>query len=218
VTEILRALLPPAVAVRATVADDGPEVTSMGSEAAVVEGAVPARRREFITARRCAREALSDLGSPPQPLPADKARMPIWPGGYVGSITHCEGFRAAAVARSSDYRALGIDAEPDEPLPPDVLDLVARPDELGELTGATLTRVLFCAKEAIFKAWFPLARTWLGFHDARVRFNHRTGTFDAEILVPAPVLYGRALQRLSGSWAVGNGLIATAVSIPAHDA
>ena len=96
-------------------------------------------------------------------------------------MTHCAGYRAAAVARSGDLAAVGIDAEPHAPLPPDVLELVARPEERVELTALEEARpdlhwdrILFSAKEAVFKAWFPLTRRWLDFTDVGTVPSTRT--------------------------------------------
>ncbi len=76
-------------------------------------------------------------------------------------MTHCDGFRGAVVGRSAEVRALGgIDAEPHDTLPKGVLDAISLPAErlaLGGLPGGDCTgdRILFCAKEATYKAWFP---------------------------------------------------------------
>jgi 4'-phosphopantetheinyl transferase EntD len=101
---------------------DVPESTMLSIEAAAVEGAV-AERREFGTVRHCARKALLRIGVPPVPVLPDVDGAPRWPVGVVGSMTHCAGYRAAAVARSSELCSVGIDAEPHAPLPDDSLDL-----------------------------------------------------------------------------------------------
>jgi 4'-phosphopantetheinyl transferase EntD len=58
----------------------------------------------------------------------------------VGSITHTRGFCAAACARSDDYLSLGVDAEPDEPLPAEIIDEVKR--EFFETVSAMSERYL----------------------------------------------------------------------------
>jgi enterobactin synthetase component D / holo-[acyl-carrier protein] synthase len=83
----------------------------------LVANAVESRRREFVTARRCAREALAKLGHAPTPIRSGPQREPLWPAGLVGSITHTSGFRAAAVAPRSVLSSVGIDTEPNCPLP-----------------------------------------------------------------------------------------------------
>src|SRR6516225_8640665 len=87
------------------------------AEEPAVRTAGPRRRAEFTAGRRCAREALARLGLPAAPVLAGRAGEPRWPAGVTGSITHCAGYRACAVARTADVTALGIDAEPDARLP-----------------------------------------------------------------------------------------------------
>ncbi|HEX6452667.1 MAG TPA: 4'-phosphopantetheinyl transferase superfamily protein, partial [Trebonia sp.] len=155
---------------------DPAEVALFPEEEAAVARAVGKRRQEFGSARNCAREALGRLGVPPAPILPGEKGAPQWPDGVVGSITHCAGYRAAVVARARDLLTVGIDAEPaGGALPDGVLDRVSLPAEramLGELSaaapGVSWDRLLFSAKESVYKAWFPLARRWLGFEDAEI--------------------------------------------------
>ncbi|MFD1149995.1 4'-phosphopantetheinyl transferase family protein [Saccharothrix hoggarensis] len=188
-----------------------------------VARAVDKRRREFATGRHCARTALAGLGFPPVPVPPGSQREPTWPDGVVGSITHCKGYRAAAVGRTADVRTIGIDAEPNEPTPKGVLEAVALPGELArmaELRAASdkvaWDRLLFSAKETVYKAWFPLARKWLGFEDAEVTINPDDGTFSARILVEAPVVDGFAVDGFTGRWLAREGFVVTAIAVPAR--
>ena len=96
------------------------------------------RRREFVTARRCAREALASLGQAPGPIGVGPSREPQWPAGLVGSITHTRGFRAAAVAPQSVVASIGIDAEQNEPLPDGVEKFVSVEGELEMLAALTV--------------------------------------------------------------------------------
>jgi 4'-phosphopantetheinyl transferase EntD len=79
-------------------------------------------------------------------------------------------------------------------------------------------RLLFSAKESVYKAWFPLARRWLGFDQADITIGALDGTFTARLLVPGPLVAGSALTVLHGRWAADQGLVATAVVIPAWPA
>nr|WP_284287855.1 hypothetical protein [Angustibacter aerolatus] len=74
-----------------------------------------------------ARQALRSLGVAPAPLPRGERGAPAWPLGVVGSITHCDGYRGAAVAAATECAAVGVDAEPAAPLPDGVLATVATP-------------------------------------------------------------------------------------------
>ncbi|GGK18990.1 4'-phosphopantetheinyl transferase [Pilimelia terevasa] len=184
-------------------------------EVAQVARAVPQRRREYLTVRACARRALAGLGHPPVPLPRGEGGAPAWPPGVVGSMTHCAGFRGAAVAAGAAYASLGVDAEPDAPLPEGVRDVIALPGELaGPLVTAHADRLLFCAKEAVYKAWYPLAGRWLGFEEARVSLG-ADGTFHAALLVPGPPYAGRPLAAFEGRWLSRDGLLLAAIALPA---
>jgi enterobactin synthetase component D / holo-[acyl-carrier protein] synthase len=217
---MLAALLPPVASVAEAFDDETPSPLYPDEEALVGQ-AVDKRRREFATARRCAREALAKLGVPDTPVLSGKNREPLWPDGIVGSITHCQGYRAAAVARRQDLASVGIDAEPHAPLPDGVLRVVALPQEavrLAELSASDpercWDRLLFCAKESVYKAWFPLAGRWLGFHDADIVIDPEAGTFAATLLVPGPPLGGTALAGFAGRFGVGDGLALTTVAVP----
>ncbi|MFD8205291.1 4'-phosphopantetheinyl transferase [Streptomyces sp. NPDC059695] len=192
-------------------------------EAALIARAVDTRRREFTTARRCARRALAGLGAPAAPLLPGPHGAPVWPSGFLGSITHCAGFRAAVAARSSTVAALGIDAEPNAPVPEGVLDAIALPDERRHLSELERSRpevrwdrLLFSAKEAVYKSWYPWTGQRLDFEDASLTFTPDDGTsggFTARVLPPAP--RGAALPgRLEGRWLAERGLLLTAITVP----
>jgi 4'-phosphopantetheinyl transferase EntD len=192
------------------------------AETAALGNAVEKRRREFATVRACARTAYQRLGVPAVPVVPGERGEPSWADGVVGSITHCDGYRACALARASSFASIGIDAEPNAPLPAGVLGDVARPEErpaLAELARLAphvhWDRLLFSAKEAVYKAWFPLARRWLGFEDAVVTIDRAAGSFHARLLVPGPPVGGRPLSTLSGRWLAADGLVLSAIALPA---
>ena len=188
----------------------------------IIARAVARRRREFAAGRACARAALAQLGEPPVPILRGPRDAPQWPAGIAGSITHCAGYRAAAAARTAGVVTLGLDAEPDEALPAGVLDVISRPQERAQLAAlaaahpdaACWDRLLFCAKESVYKAWFPLAQEWLGFDDAEIVIDVG-GTFTARLLVPGPLVNGSPLTSLGGRWLAARGLLVTAIALPA---
>ena len=197
---------------------DVPGATLFPDEEEVVTRAVDQRRQEFASVRRCARTALARLGVPPASILPGEGGAPAWPDGIVGSMTHCPGYRAAAVARAADIRAIGVDAELNEPLPAGVLDLVSLPEERDDLSRMQLRRsdvcwdrLLFSAKESVYKAWFPLTLRWLDFSDVRVTVDPVAGTFSARLLTACPLL-----ARVGGRWLVDAGLIVTAIAVPAR--
>ncbi|MET9381166.1 4'-phosphopantetheinyl transferase superfamily protein [Streptomyces sp. NPDC002928] len=206
--------------------DGSEEAALYPEEAAVVARAVAKRRREFAVVRSCARRAMEKLGVPPQPILPGERGAPRWPAGLTGSMTHCDGYCAAALVRAGDLASLGIDAEPHQPLPDRVLPAVALPTEAERLRRLTADhpeihwdRLLFSAKESVYKAWFPLTGQWLDFTEAdidlRVHPGERLrGSLRAELLVPGPVLDGHRLRYFEGLWTAQRGLVATAVAVP----
>jgi 4'-phosphopantetheinyl transferase EntD len=73
-----------------------------------------------------------------------------------------------------DVGALGIDVEPAECLAPELLDLVATPRERLDLgDDAYRGRLLFVAKEAVYKAVHPLDQTVLEHHDVEIDLANR---------------------------------------------
>jgi 4'-phosphopantetheinyl transferase EntD len=217
---VIEELLPAGVCVSETVGDD-PQARLLPEEEEIVARAVEVRRREVTYARTCARRALRALGHPEVAIPRGPKGEPGWPAGVVGSITHTKGYYAAAVAEPATVRSLGIDAEQHDVLPDGVLQHIAfGPEEamLGRLgPGPHWDRILFSAKESVYKAWFPLARRWLGFEDAELVLapgDGKTGTFTARILVDGTVPDGPPLVDLAGRWAVRDGFVLTALTLP----
>ena len=216
----LDAVLPAPVVTATATADDPAAVLAPEEEAAVAQ-AVASRRAEFTTARSCARAALRRLGAPSSAIPVGEKRAPVWPDGVVGAITHCAGFRGAAVAWRDEVRTVGLDAEPHGPLPDGVLDAVSDEGEravLGRLAhqraDVPWDKLLFSAKESVYKAWFPLTGRWLGFEDAEL-VPALDGTFRARLRVPGPVVDGVELASFDGRWVVRDGLVITAIALPA---
>jgi 4'-phosphopantetheinyl transferase EntD len=210
---VLEGLLPPSV-IAVETRSDRLDVELFPEEELALGRAVAKRRREFTTGRACAREALARLGVRSTPIGSGLNGEPLWPTGIVGSITHCEGYRACAVAPARAVLAIGIDAERDARLSDGVWAEVAFGSELALRAAASpgphLDAVLFSAKEAVYKAWFPLTRRRLGFADAEIAIAP-DGTFRARL--PAP---RAAIAELTGRWTAGDGVVLTAVAIERH--
>jgi 4'-phosphopantetheinyl transferase EntD len=198
---------------------DPPDLVPLPEEEPLIAKSVVKRRNEFITVRHCARIALRELGVPPVPILKGDKGEPCWPDGVVGSLTHCTGYRGAVVGRSIVVRSVGIDAEPHDVLPQGVLDSISLPGERSEMqnlsAGLHWDRILFCAKEATYKAWFPLTKRWLGFEDAHITFDvdgpGSAGRFVSRILIDGSALSGPPLTALRGRWSVERGLVLTAI-------
>lgn len=182
--------------------------------------AVPKRRVEFARGRACAREALRRVGYGAEDpgfveIPVGASREPVWPEGFVGSITHCDGFVAAVAARADVVRGIGLDAEVDRPLPDGVPSQVITLEEMGSASGTApddADEVLrFSAKEAVHKAVFPLTGVWLDFLDVALELDR--GAFRAR---PAAGARARVpeVEALSGRYTRVGGVVLTMGWVP----
>jgi len=177
-----------------------------------VAKAVAKRRAEFGTARLCARQALSQLGAAAGSLVPAADRSPVWPEGAVGTITHTAGYCGVAVAHSAQYASLGLDAEQDKLLQPEMIAMICTAAERSRTRGPDAI-VYFAAKEAFYKCQYPLTRQFLDFQDVELELDARLTSFRARVLKPLPQkprwidqLHGRILRR--------DGLVLCGVSLP----
>lgn len=217
-SSLLQRIMPSFVVTVDTFEDTG-GAALFREERAVVERAVDKRRREFETGRTCAREALQRLGRPPAPLLPGRHGEPCWPAGIVGSITHTQGYRAVAVSETAHAAAIGIDAEPNEPLPGTLLWSIGLPEERADVAtllrafpGVCYDRLLFCTKEAVFKSWFSLTGRPLGFDGMVIRLEPGpwSGAFTAGLRTATD-----AGTRLTGRWLLAQNLLLTSLVIAA---
>ncbi len=211
---MLRRIVSPQVAV-AEEREDVPVESLLPEEREAVGRAGEARQKEYATARHCARRALAELGMEPVAIERLANGAPAWPEGVFGSLTHCAGYRAAAVARTgSALRSIGIDAEPAARLRPGEPRRIGLPAQVERVEALIQDdplipwdRLLFSAKESLFKAWSPLTGLGLGLRQAQIEFSAEgfTMTFVEAIPEVATQVEWR------GRWLVADGLILTAV-------
>lgn len=168
-------------------------------ERTLVAKAVESRQREFAQGRLLARSLLARLGVAGSPLLRDDDRVPRWPAGSVGSISHTQGLCGVAVARTDEVEAVGLDLELATPLRPELRARVCTPAERGWLEGLAAAeagrygKAFFSVKECVYKACFPRLRERWGFQDLEVELDLPTGGF-----VAVPREGGLAGQRLAG--------------------
>ncbi|WP_433195528.1 sigma-70 family RNA polymerase sigma factor [Nocardia sp. CA-107356] len=182
------------------------------------------RIREATNGRTAARRALRSLGIPETPILRGPKGEPLWPAGVVGAITHKEGYYAAVVADAAHVRSIGIDAEDNGPMFEGAMRIAARPEEqawlaeIGQRDGVHWDRVLFSAKESVYKAWYQLTgRSKIGFRDALLTFDVAAGTFHAQLLVDGTTLSGPPVTEMSGRFIVRGDRILTAATVPHED-
>jgi 4'-phosphopantetheinyl transferase EntD len=164
----------------------GDEHALLPIEAASLAGSIAKVRRASGAARIVARELMRQLGLPEQPIARSASGPPTWPQGVVGSLAHDASLAVAALASSADFLSVGIDVEPAEPLDPELIDIVAGPFERTRMNDDPFGgRLLFAAKEAVYKAVYPLDSIFLEHHDVEVDLrNHRAAVACTNRIVP----------------------------------
>jgi len=214
---LLESLFSPDVVVEAS-GDDAPVEPLHPLEASFVRDAVPRRRREFAMGRACARRALARLGIENRPLLPGHDRAPVWPRGIVGSISHCEGFCAAAVARRDRTSSIGLDVELRVPLDVGLVQTICTRAErvalprTAALPEADWAAIVFSAKESFFKCLYPFRPRFLGFHDVEIVLEPERGAFRAR-LGRDMGLPTALVDAMRGRFALDEGCIFTAVTL-----
>ena len=210
---LLDGLLPKSVHLAgATIADRVREL--LPEERVFVEKAVEKRQAEFATGRVLARGLLARLGHADFPILRAEDRIPVWPAGIVGSISHAGDVCLAAVAQATESAGIGIDLEPDEPVDSDIARVVCRDGEhdwvaeAGEAERARRTRVVFSVKEAVYKAFYPRTRTFWSFQDVRVEIDLAAESWRAFLPESA------GTETAEGRVARREGWIVSAIALP----
>ncbi|MEE9429083.1 MAG: 4'-phosphopantetheinyl transferase superfamily protein [Paracoccaceae bacterium] len=203
----LRPLLGPGVG--AGISDPkAPDGNIWPQEASAIEKAVPKRRLEFTAGRVAARLAMADLGLETTPIPMAPDRAPVWPDGLVGSIAHCHTSAIAAVAPKGALQSIGIDIEEAEDLAKDLWETVCTDTELAWLetlppyARGRIAKQIFTAKEAVYKAQYPLTQEIIGFEAVRITLH-------------SPTMFTAHTKQHTyfGQWAIVSGLILCAVPV-----
>lgn len=214
----LRSLLPPEFRVSSRWSNTTiPSLYPVEQEA--IAKAVPKRKREFALGRMCARDALGQLGVAPVAIAVGNGRAPQWPDGYVGSITHCEGFIGAVAAARDDFLGVGLDVERIADLEPGVVERVCTADELTRLSkvvGVHGSLIAFCAKEAVHKCIFPAWGAALDFLDVEISLSDKNAIGEVGVHPVTSVAERWDLSRLRGAFCVLRGVVGAAVWLRAE--
>jgi len=152
------------------------------------------RRAEFTLGRICAHGALSRFGLESEPILRNpETREPCWPESIFGSITHSAGFAAVAVGLKNEIQGVGIDLESlSRSVNFNIKRQVCVDSELEWLESLPAEqanralRIIFSAKESIFKCLYPGTKTYLSFKDAAVTINEPEKNFSFIIFKSFP--------------------------------
>ena len=145
----------------------------------------PKRKSEFLMGRKVAHLALKKFKLETIPILRNhETREPCWPKSIYGSITHSGNLAAAAVGLTEDISGIGIDLEDlSRKINFKISRHICVDDELKWLEKFSpeqadlYLRIIFSAKESIFKCFFPISRKNLHFKDAYVKINDKKSEF-----------------------------------------
>jgi len=165
----LGALAVPGLLIGHRVVSPGDEDALREDEAASISSSIASVRRASGAARIVARGLLAQLGFPNAQVPKGAGGSPVWPAGVVGSLAHDDEVAVVAVGLRRDFAGIGIDVEPAGALPADMLALVVTPRERRMIDDDPVkAKLLFAAKEAVYKAVYPLDGVFLEFGDIEI--------------------------------------------------
>jgi 4'-phosphopantetheinyl transferase EntD len=167
-------------------------------EALLPVGVHPRRRAQFTLGRGVARAALGELGFVDVPVLQGKRGEPLWPAGVCGSLSHTyavdpEGRRersvaVCAVSASDAVKSLGIDIEfTRRKLSLGISAKTCSPEEADFIFGEKEDREkrlisLLSAKEAVYKALYPLTQVFFGFLEAKLTWDSVGRCFQGALL------------------------------------
>lgn len=189
-------------------------------EMASVRHCSESRLREFAAGRSCARRALREFGIEGFALLPGEDRVPRWPAGFAGSITHTEGYSAAVLMRQGVVGSVGLDSEQVSAVHENLWPRICCAQELAQLRELAPERralraaLTFAAKEAFYKSQYPLTRQWLGFADVAIEIAadfERTGAFTA---VPQRRLLLEVGPHPRGRFRCHGTLVSAGIALP----
>jgi 4'-phosphopantetheinyl transferase EntD len=176
------------------------------------------RKTEFSQGRSSAHQALAKFKLESEPILRNaETREPCWPDRIRGSITHSGEYVAAAVGLADDVSGIGIDLESlsravdfnisrhvcvDKEM--EWLKTLA-PDQANQAL-----RIIFSAKESIFKCLFPISKTYLYFKDATVTIDEDNAEFTFTLSRECSGITEAGFQH-SGKFSIINKMLLTAI-------
>lgn len=181
-------------------------------EEQAVARAVAKRQHEYRAARRLFREALAQLGAPPAPLPSAPDRSPVWPEGFIGSVTHTDGWCGVVLARAAALVGVGVDVEKAGPLGQEVARRVLTADEQSQLHPDEIphvSKLYFSAKESVYKCQYPATGMFLDFHALSIDFDHPAQSFRVRFHIEVPGFSGGRGGGIEGRYKITSDYVAT---------
>lgn len=173
-----------------------------------------ARLAEFTAGQLCARRALQQLGWN-ETAPARSGRVPVWPRGVVGSISHDDRLACAVAAEDSGCSGIGVDMATllspalARQLSGKILAAAEPAASWPGLTHACAITLAFSAKESVYKALYPQYGRFVDFPQVQLLYDGPGQSFRAQAVHADPVL-AQWLRRTRGVFDWWQGRVITA--------
>lgn len=174
--------------------------------------AAQVRKEDYVAGRFCAFKASSLIGFSLTKLPTHSDRTPIWPQNLCGSISHSKKLAVSCVSSTDHYFSLGIDAEEllDDHI--DISEQIANPHELELVQNKLGLTILFSAKEALYKAIYPIVKSFVDFKEVEltaIDFDEKT----FQIFSRSENLLKLGLEQFQGSFQLIDNTVVTLITI-----
>lgn len=142
-----------------------------------IRRSVPKRRAEFFYGRLCAQAALAQYDIRATGIGIGARREPLWPDGFLGSITHTRRLAAAVALPAGRCNGIGIDLEiaSEGGTLAAMKEIIVSEAEVARLAASRgafdldlLMVIVFSAKESFFKAAYSAVRDYFNFDAVEV--------------------------------------------------
>lgn len=145
------------------------------------------RHAEYLSGRIAAQTLLTERQTH-EKIMQSAERIPIWPNGWNGSISHTEYCAIAVLANQNKGYTIGIDMEKVNPEAlEEISEEITQENEREILKKSKLCynsalHIAFSAKESLYKALYPQVNTFFGFETAKItNINTQNKTFCLEL-------------------------------------
>jgi 4'-phosphopantetheinyl transferase EntD len=153
-----------------------PVTSEYETEWGYIKFAAPQRQREFIWGRKLLRQLATQLSIPVEEIKVDNNKAPVLPTALSASISYCGQYVIAVAAHTSEIVALGVDIERATPLMLRLRkSLFTRYEQqkcLEQQIAVDPFKLLFSAKESLYKCYYNLTKKKLSFRDVSISFEN----------------------------------------------
>lgn len=196
----LQELLPEATVAGGSFAENLPPPGDLSQE----ERKIAYNRGKSLAVRVLVKHLLRSQGlTTDLPLPRGERGERNWPNGYTGSTSNKGAVVLGAIAREKELLAVGIDVEREQGGHEELSHTLNAEDEKLPIEEESLS-VLggFSAKEAVYKAFYPLEEAVIGFQEIELEWVAGCGaTFQGIAHCPSDITLDLR-SRCSGKWIV----------------